>query len=497
MNKRNDTLRQLSVRSGQGGMTLLAVMLTIFMLTLLGMTSLNLASQEIVSASSVQQEKIAQHLAEGVADTVIQWFHDPNSVPSGLPAELLQKHYELPEHGWSFFDAKGVSQFTGTSDQPDVFYDAARPTDDLLLNNPSTGWFRSLQGLGRILKLKVYGPTRPGLLCTIEATASPSRGGSSISRTMSLQLGAQVIPPLRTGVQAAGTGVNSLGDAWLPVWVHWADFKIGGNVHFSKSEEVPTKSSLASVTGQSYAEMTHREDRWFDLWSGGTVSFAQPTSSGVTTLPLNLHSHQDPSPGLRMDLWNYESLKRAALMYGSYYAIDREGFLYPNGFVESGHGIAAEEVFASKGVGDHHGLVFVDTLDQQPPRSDNLGTVLVGTDYAEGVFVINAHVALKPKGSGQSIPGLSPPSEGLSSVAGRIPVQLSGIHLQGVLYTTGNLTFEGQAKVFGAVVTEGTLTAGHALASALEVWYNHDLASGLVRGIPLVYVAPGTRQIHY
>jgi hypothetical protein len=31
----------------------------------------------------------------------------------------------------------------------------------------------------------------------------------------------------------------------------------------------------------------------------------------------------------------------------------------------------------------------------------------------------------------------------------------------------------------------------------LEVWYNHDLRAGLMRGMPLVYVAPGTWYERY
>ena len=76
---------------------------------------------------------------------------------------------------------------------PDVLYDATRPSDDRLLNDPSAGWFRSLSSLGRIERVKVYGPTRPGLLCSVDVTATAKH----LSRTISLQLGALAIPTLR------------------------------------------------------------------------------------------------------------------------------------------------------------------------------------------------------------------------------------------------------------------------------------------------------------
>src|SRR5581483_1715678 len=102
----------------------------------------------------------------------------------GPVGALFTKRFELPGSGPSFFDAQGRSQFTGTAEKPDVLFDAAQPAHDELLNGPTSGWFRSLRGLGRVLKLKVYGPIRPGLLCTVEATAETK----NLIRTLSVQL---------------------------------------------------------------------------------------------------------------------------------------------------------------------------------------------------------------------------------------------------------------------------------------------------------------------
>jgi len=133
-------------------------------------------------------------------------------------------------------------------------------------------------------------------------------------------------------------------------------------------------------------------------------------------IPANVYPRQDPFPGLQEDRWDYEAMKKQALLYGSYYALERDGLLYQNGRVEPGLGRTADEVFGSEAAGDHHGLVFVDTLDRRPPGTDNLGTLSLETEYAEGLFVVNAHLRLKPKGSGKSVPVLSPPGEGLSSL---------------------------------------------------------------------------------
>ena len=103
---------------------------------------------------------------------------------------------------------------------------------------------------------------------------------------------------------------------------------------------------------------------------------------------------------------------------------------------------------------------------------------------------------LSPAASGQLVPVLSPPSSGSGSAATRVPVQLAGIHLNGVLYAAGNVTVGSPARVYGAVTVEGTITSTGSGAK-LEVWYNHDMSQGLYRGLPVVYHAPGTWLARY
>src|SRR5581483_8826608 len=163
--------------------------------------------------------------------------------------------------------------------------------------------------------------------------------------------------------------------------------------------------------------------------------------------------HRKPFPGLPWDRWEYSTLKKYALLYGSYYARGTDGLLYANGAIVEGQGQSLDDVMGSDAVGMHHGLVFIDTLDQMPPSTENLGTLLLTTEYAEGLFVVNANLAWAPRGSGKSVPALSPPPEGMSSVATRIPVELSAIHLNGVLFVAGNLQFQNDPRVFGSVMS--------------------------------------------
>ena len=73
----------------------------------------------------------------------------------------------------------------------------------------------------------------------------------------------------------------------------------------------------------------------------------------------------------------------------------------------------------------------------KPPRVDNMGTLVLDTDYFEGLLVVQGHVALSPRAAGKSLPVLSPSSLGTQSLGARVPVQLSGIHVNGLLYAAG------------------------------------------------------------
>jgi hypothetical protein len=153
-------------------------------------------------------------------------------------------------------------------------------------------------------------------------------------------------------------------------------------------------------------------------------------------------------------------------------------------------------VLKSELPGDQQGLIFIDTLDQLPPRADNLGVLRVQSPYLEATVVMQGHVHLNPSGLGATIKALSPSSSDLNGTVIRVPVQLPGIQVNGVLYATGNITVTGKSKMYGAVVSGGTI-AGTDSRSALEVWYDHDIGQGWFRGLPVVYRAPGTWVAKY
>lgn len=481
--------------SHEQGIALLGVVVLALILALLGAALLDLAGQEASSAAGATEVAVAQAVADAAQDMVIGWFHSPQASPSDV-ATILAKRQFSSTGSPSYFDQTGRSQFVGTGDRPDVLLDASRGADQQVLNDSGMGFFRSLQDLGSVQELKVYAPGTPGLLCTVEATVTTAH--SSARHAVSMQLGAPELPALRAAVQTgASLGLLQVAPE-SGALVHWGDLAVGGDLTMQKLEDIPLQSDSASVTGQSYRDMPHRDDRWLSIWTGGGIHFLQlsPGQSREPVLPLNVHPNRNSVPGLRRDNWGYEQLKQLAIRYGTYLRLDQDGLLYPSGAVEPGRGVLPNEYLRSRSVGDARGLIFVDTLDGMAPRSDNLGVLHVNAAYLEAVLVVQGHVILSPSTAGQPLSVLSPPSGGNGTAGGRTPVQLSDIHLNGALYTKGNITIDRPTRVFGAVAAEGAITAAGP-GTTMEVWYDHEMGRGLFRGVPVVVRAPGTWMVRY
>lgn len=485
-----------NINDRQQGIALLGAMIVALILSLLGATLLNLAGQETVSAGLAGQAVVAQQLADAAGELVVAWFHNPEATAGASQlSPLYEKRNRDKDGAPSFFDASGGSQFVGTAEQPDVRLQAGNPSDNRLLNDPETGMFRTLTHLGQVEELKIYAPSKPGLLCTIDATVSTNTN-HPVRQSILMQLGALELPPLRAAVQVGQQLGRFQPGSESPVSAHWGDLKVGGDLVLTQTDEMPLRSALAPVTGQTYDEMAQPEDRWMEAWIGGTVQVTQLSAGQIPSFPSNLHMAQNPIPGVRLDQWPYEHIKRVAKRFGRYFAIDREGLLYPRGVVEPGRGISPDSVFRSEGSGDQLGLIFIDTLDQMAPRPDNLGVVKLQAPYFEGMAVVQGHVVLAPSGSGQSIRVLSPPPTDQGKEVARMPVQLTGMHFNGVLHASGDITVAGRVRLYGAVTSGGTIASASS-GSRLEVWYDHDLSRGFYRGLPVVYRAPGTWMARY
>jgi hypothetical protein len=480
---------------GENGLALMGSMVVSLALVVLSGVFLEMVWQESVGADAGKRAAVAQHLADGAGEIVIGWFHDPEASPRTI-STVLARRFLTAEGTPTFFDSNGRSQFAGSEEQPDIVLDGSNPSDHRILNDPETGLFKTMTHSGVIRMLKLYAPAKPGMLCTVEATVE-TRQLKPFRQSITMQLEAVELPALRAGLQS-GRNLALLSNGSTGGGVHWGAVRVGGSVTIRTMEEIPALNSLASVTGQSYDESLVREDRWMEMWAGGEIRLQNPSGDtpAMSMLPNNVHALQSPTPGMALSRWGYDLLKHAAMRFGNYYAIDRQGLLYQDGVVESGHGLFPDQVFGSRRVGEQLGLIFIDTLDGTAPRGDNLGTLHLGTTYFEGVAVIQGHVVFGPSSTGRTLKVQAPQTGGSGGREERRSIDLTGVNLNGVLYAAGNIMVSGAGKVYGAVIAEGDIRSTDA-GAVLEVWHDEDMSRGLFRGVPLVARAPGTWMARY
>ncbi len=161
------------------------------------------------------------------------------------------------------------------------------------------------------------------------------------------------------------------------------------------------------------------------------------------------------------------------------------GNLYLDGTQGPQHKRFPLTVFQSAEAVDTQRLVFIDTIDQNPPSLNNLATITIPMDYTQGIFFVNADLEIENQGPGKTLSVLSPPLP--LSEEPPVRVSLTSINMNGVLYSNGSI------KALGPIRTFGTLIARNGFVSPeyFEVWHNHDHSRGRFPSHPTVIPLPG------
>jgi hypothetical protein len=341
--------------SGERGGVLLTTLVLGILLSGLGGVALNFALTDREMAHHQRQETLARLLAESGAEQVAAWLNH-----GMLPSR------ELPK----------VSGCGGTDTSPEVMYDSGLVEDDVLLNDSHAGVFRTFRDLGRIDKIHLYASVRPDGFCTVMVTA---QGRDGVRRSVAQELGATRIPPVQAAVQS-GPLTRSDIPPLTRIWGHWGPVRIAGDVHLRHHDRFPRKWSSAAITGMSYVDGASFEDPWTEVWVGGRVQ----SDDADYVLPANVHTNQDPIPGIPADPWQYQKFKDLARKFGRYYVPDNTGRLYRDGERDAAQAQTLADVVAENSV--TNGLVFVDTLDQKAPTPHNVATLIVNSSSLEGIF---------------------------------------------------------------------------------------------------------------
>jgi PilX N-terminal len=470
------------------GMAFIVTTGLLFLITLLGFAAFRWSIDEIGIASNQRASVQAQYIAESGAAVMLQWFQEPKTFPAigafplGEPEEgagnFLARRMTDSRGAASFFNDKGQSQFLGTADVPDFWYQSDLESPD--------GFGDAFAGLGVLSSLKLYRPATLGAIGTVEATGTT---GSGISRTASVEMIPSPVPPTSAAVQI-GPGTDGL----LPILIHWGDLRVLGDADLGSSlESIPKKESDAPVDSLPYSSYG-RQDAWLDFYVGGSI--VDPTTACMDcTEPFlsdgygHLHQFQGiHHPDFGLDRWDYHRLKNFAKDWGVYFGTDRDGFVYEDGVIDPVRRMTPLQALGPETIGIRRGLIFIDTVDQRPPDGTNLAMLDLPVDYLEGIFSIQAHLTIRESGSGRSMEVRAPSVEGSDDPSPRQTVVLSNIHLKGILSVAGRLTVEGRPSVFGALVAQ----QGFSGTGQPEVWYDADLRTGYYPGLPTVTFLKGS-----
>ena len=135
---------------------MLVALLFLLLLTIIGTSSLYTAYSEAVLSKSIEADARAFYNADSATEQTLYWFYSPDQF-TGTPADFFRRRRI---NNASFFNEEGISQYTGTKQNPDITYSKDN------------------------YKLTVYAPSTPGALCTISSTGMSGR----IKRTITVEL---------------------------------------------------------------------------------------------------------------------------------------------------------------------------------------------------------------------------------------------------------------------------------------------------------------------
>lgn len=444
---------------------------------MLGIFTINTSSTEIKIASNHKDEVVATYLAEAGIEQVLFWFNNPDNYSDtwnfrngyGDRPERFFRKRQFDSSDIPYFNTNGINQFNGTQETPDLEYISSISTDDIFLNDPISN-IRSIQNSGKINIIRLYKSQTPTGICMVESIGITRSG---IKRRMTVELITNPIPSLSSVIQIGSEGKW---DGEL-IRAHWGDVRITGDANLGNSNRIPIKDPVAPVDGSSYQDDIRPIDQWIDIFTAGKVIY---TDTPLTP-PANVHPNQGED--INPDIWDYNIMKRYAIEHGRYYSTDTSGRLYLNGVMDDS--TLGRDI--NKVIAENKGFVFIDTIDKKNPTVDNLAELAIEGEYMEGIFYINAKIFINMSG-GTDISVKSPPPEDKIDEDARLPVILSGININGVIYSTGSITFKNETKIFGSVYSKHGIIG----AEQMEIWYNHNLKTGYIKNIPAVLIAKGS-----
>jgi Tfp pilus assembly protein PilX len=505
--------RSFHIIRNEKGIALLIALMVLIMLSLMGLAAILTSTTDVQIAGNEAHSTQALYLAEAGVSQVKSWFENPTSFnpPAGsytLDANnnmapffntdmksLFKKRRTDITGVPNYLNNANLSQFTDinkdntitaadannaiddglttdqnnnrTGDHPVLSIKAPPETGgtaagDTYLNDPTTGLFKNLSSMGRVTVLEIYPPMSNTNFATVRVKAVDAAGAS---RTIEQEIGPSDNFAVGDGLSAQGAaGWNGNGS------VHWGPVVTAGNVtvgqnslHCLSHTVCGGPDDISSGNGQA--------DKWWSLDAQGTIA-AQGVTLPDPNYAITQNSTKTPET-LSTD--QKAALKQYSLDTGQYYVYcSTDGLLHKgNG---SGLPTGAGTSFQNLTNGKSFSMLFVDigatdpSCNSSPPSMPTFSVGGGGGYYTASNIILNGTFSISGSGGTTAITAQNP--DQVDSGSGTTPLN---VHINGLIYTTGNFNSSGNPVVYGAVVAEGGFTG----SGTPDIWYNKNLANGL------------------
>lgn len=321
----------------------------------------------------------------------------------------------------------------------------------------------------------------------IRSTAVSSQYG--IERTVE----AIIRPPLAFSVVAPAAIVSHRTIATGGnIMVYWGEYWAAGDVAFmneqngGKYNQGPTQAvrTKGRITGLGGGQLSQTQN----TAASSTIQDVAPYFSRQAIRNQFMGRLYQNQTDLELPEYDYQTLKDVARQFGHYYSRDAAGNIYRGDVQSDATRITMEEIM-SNDPADPAKIVFVDTIDGNPPAADgsNLGSEISiqgagAADgqprYMRGLYYVAANVRFTGQGSdgvSLSLPVPDRPDDWVSSVSWPSGYAQQTCISDGVVVFAGNLQVNGQPVFYGSLVAYGQITG----SGTPWVYYNPKLAEGL------------------
>lgn len=430
-----------SVENEKGTAIIAAVMLLV-LATGLGLLAFHVSTGELQISAYPGRELASTYLAESGVEKVLAWVADPARSPDP-----------------PFFAALPTRRCSGERTSPDF------QLANALMDDAGEGPFSELKERGKIVDLRLYKPSHPDGLCTVQSGAVAGRGAVKVVR---VEIARSPLPPITAGIQGFGeTGASA------PIWGHWGPIRYTGAVRFgARPDRIPMISRTLSPHSHLYTEEGPNEDPVMEIHvereiEGPSIQGRPNVYQNDNTVLLDSATPE-----------KFTEIKRFIKSRGGYYVVSPSGRLEQNG-IDRGE---FDDIFGSPG--GESALAWIDVL----PGYSSTAPVRLGRKNYRGYFYFSGSVQIQEDRfqNGMTVQARSHPWFATHPH----PIALDHVRLDGFFYVSGVIELQGPFTAYGALYAGQGFTGPG--AENLQVWYNKDFASAAYSNISPMIRLKGT-----